>query len=102
MRPSGHLHTGLCATTEQTALTPHAPGHGSTHLALRQPLLVGQSELMVHSGRQGMPKYPGWQEQTGWPAAFVRHTELTPHGLGWQGSGTGSFGSRAAGMDRIK
>ena len=47
--------------TRQAALTPHNPGHVSTHLLFLQALLAGHSELMVHSGLQAMygsPKYP--------------------------------------------
>lgn len=39
-------------STLQSAFKPHEPGQGSIHLLLTQALLLGQSELIVHSGRQ--------------------------------------------------
>ena len=74
-------------TTLHTALMPHKPGQGSTHLQLRQALLAGHSELIVHSGLQatyGSPKYSGIHVQAA--ALFLSlHLAFSPHGEGEQG-----------------
>ena len=43
--------------TRHSALLPHDPGQGSTHLRLTQALSNEHSEFVVHSGRQvgGVP-----------------------------------------------
>jgi len=38
--------------TVHWAPAPHDPGQGSRHLSLMHALLLGHSELMLHSGRQ--------------------------------------------------
>ena len=50
--PAGQLHIGTWLMTSQMAFRAHVPGHGSTHLLLRQALSLGQSEFRTHSGRQ--------------------------------------------------
>ena len=50
--PSGQVHTGVWLMTVHWAPAPHDPGHGSRHLSLMHALLLGHSELMLHSGRQ--------------------------------------------------
>ena len=57
-RDGGHEQMPRWLTTEQTALSPHSPGHGSTHCFLTHERTAGQSELMTHSGRQfgGAPR----------------------------------------------
>lgn len=73
--------------TLHSALRPHVPGQGSTHLLLTQALLRSQSEFVTHSGRHpvyGSPKYSGRHEQE--PAPFRSlHIALAPHGDGLQG-----------------
>lgn len=79
--------------TLQTALNPHTPGHGSTHLVLTHALSLEQSELMVHSGLQpprfGLPKNPGRHSHTA-DVPDVRHTVFRPQGDGLHGSLGGS------------
>ena len=72
--------------TEQRALAPHDPGHGSRHFSLMHARLLGHSALMVHSGRQlgGEPRKFGRHEQDGdSPTAW--QTALGPQGDGTQG-----------------
>lgn len=56
--PAGHEQLGVWLMTLHIAPTPQDPGHGSIHFSLIQALLLGQSALMAHSGRQfgGEPK----------------------------------------------
>lgn len=92
-RGEAQLQTGLWLMTLHWALKPHTPGHGSTHRVFTQARFLGQSELMVHSGRHpptlALPKKPGRHSQM---AEFLRfrHTVLIPHGDGLQGSRGGS------------
>jgi hypothetical protein len=62
-------HDGVWFITVQIALNPHAPRHGSRHFSCMQALLLGHSELIVHSGRQfgGDPVYVGKHEHDGDP-----------------------------------
>lgn len=55
--------------TWQSALEPHEPGHGSLHFSLIHATLLGQSEFIVHSGRQfgGEPTYDGKHVHEGEP-----------------------------------
>lgn len=82
--PGGQVQVGIWLITSQCASCPHVPGQGSTQRWLLQALFRGQSEFMVHSGRQpeyGSPKYRGRQVQMpSWQSAFA------PHGDGLQGS----------------
>ena len=61
------MQVGMWFTTEQVALVPQVPGHGSTHLNPMQARELAQSELTSHSRRQpawasyGFPSYPGKQ-----------------------------------------
>ena len=88
MYPSKHVQVGMWFSTRQTALIPHVPGQGSTHLFLWHALLEGQSELTTHSGLQatyGSPKYSGihWQAA----ARFLsEQMALLPQGVGLHGS----------------
>ena len=75
--------------TLHSALTPHNPGHGSTHLFLWHALSDGQSALMVHSGLHatyGSPKYSSIHVHAAAPF-LSEHRALDPHGDGLQGSG---------------
>lgn len=58
--------------------------------------------LTVHSGRQGVPMYPGLHEQTKLPAVLGRHTPFGPHGFGkhTSNSGTGSLGGTTKNNDK--
>ena len=73
--------------TLQRVFAPHGSGHGSIHFLLTQALVIGQSELTIHSGRQigGLPIYVGRQEQTAKPLLF-RHSLYGPQGEGLQES----------------
>lgn len=53
----GQEQIGVWLTQLHTALIPHEPGHGSRHFSFMHAWLLGQSELIVHSGRQagGLP-----------------------------------------------
>jgi hypothetical protein len=81
------VHVGEWFKTLQSALRPHTPGQGSTHLLLLQALFLAQSEFVTHSGRQpayGSPKYSGRQTQD--PAPFLSlHKALAPQGDGLHG-----------------
>ena len=88
MNPGKHVQEALWLITRHSALIPHTPGHGSTHLRFWQARLDGHSGLVVHSGRQatyGSPKYSGIHGQA---AARLRSLQraLEPHGDGLQGS----------------
>ena len=95
--PLGQLHMGTWLYTKHSALTPHVPGQGSTHLFLKQALFWGQSVFSTHSGRQ--PTY-------GSPWYSDRHVQiplsqraLGPQGDGVQGSAT--VGSAAKGTNLL-
>lgn len=49
--PSGQRHIGIWLMTSHRAFWAHVPGHGLTHLLLRQAFSLEQSELRTHSGR---------------------------------------------------
>lgn len=51
VKPDRQIQEGRWLITWHSALEPHVPGHGSTHLFLTQALFGGQSELSEHSGR---------------------------------------------------
>lgn len=77
---------GLCPTTWHRASNPQLCTQGSLHFRCIQALLVGQSELTAHSGRQagGAPKNPG--RQTHAALLFTTlHSLFGPHGDGSQG-----------------
>jgi len=69
-----------------TAWNPQEPWQGLVHLLRTQAKLVGQSELMTHSGLQlgGAPNIPGVHEHTA-RESITRHSELAPQGEGTQG-----------------
>jgi hypothetical protein len=85
--PSWHVHTGIWLNVWHWAAAPQDPGHGSRHFSLMHAWLLGQSELITHSGLQfgGIPMNVGRHEQAGDPSLFW-HRELKPHGDGTQGS----------------
>ena len=71
------------------ALTPHRPGHGSTHFNRWHALLDGQSALIVHSGLHatyGSPRYSGIHVHAAAPFLSEQRA-FCPHGDGLQGSG---------------
>lgn len=67
LKPETHEQDGACPTTRHSVLEPHDPGHGSIQRALTHAVLLGQSLLMVHSGRQfgAFPIILDWQEHCG-------------------------------------
>jgi len=91
LNPSRQVHEGAWLTTRHSALAPHVPGQGSTHLRLTQACCDGQSELRTHSGRQlgTEPIIPTKQAHCAWPDT-TWHWALLPHGGGSHGlSGMG-------------
>lgn len=78
--------------TVHNALTPHDPGQGSIQCSRTHALLLAQSELTTHSGRQfgGAPKYPVKHEQDALPLITL-HWAFCPQGDGIQGSLTTSW-----------
>lgn len=86
VNPGLQLQTGMWLITRQLALVAHIPKQGSPHFSLMQARLLGQSELTRHCGRHigGVPRYPGWQEQTAIPSPTLQEL-YGPHGLGQHG-----------------
>ena len=72
--------------TAHLELIPQEFGHGSAHLLLMHAILVGHSELTVHSGLQngGEPTNVGEHVQTACPFAS-RHWLFGPQGDGLHG-----------------
>lgn len=92
---AGQVQTAMWLTTWHKAFNPHVLIQGSTQCCLTHALSIGQSELIVHSGRHskyGSPWYSGWQEQT--PSL---QTAFGPHGDGLQGS----VGANSANYSKI-
>lgn len=92
MYPAMQVQDGEWLTTWHSALLPHVPGQGSTHLLLIHDRVLGQSLFMTHSGLQptyGSPKYSGKQEHEPAPLCSLQ-IALTPQGFGLHGIGGGS------------
>lgn len=96
--PSLHVQTGVWLITLHLASNPQAPGHGSLHLSLIHALLLGQSEFIVHSGRQfgGDPKLSDEQLHDG-TLFMAWHWDRGPQGDGRHGliiAGTSCWGAK--------
>lgn len=52
VKPALQVQIGVWLITEQRALFPHEPGHGSIQRWFTQAFVGAHSGLMVHSGRQ--------------------------------------------------
>lgn len=80
--------------TEHSAFTPHKSLHGSLQWFDRHAKWFGQSEFIVHSGRQppayGLPMLGGIHEQRATLFTTV-HTVLSPQGDGLHGVRDSSF-----------
>lgn len=75
-------------TNIHSALTPHEPGQGSTHLFFKQNLLNGQSEFSTHSGLHPgllIAFGPTHRLQTANLSPYVSQIELGSHGFGVHG-----------------
>lgn len=71
-----------------SALAPHDPGHGSTHLFFKQNLLKAQSESKTHSGLHlGLliAFGPLHKLHTANLSPYVSHNELGSQGFGAHG-----------------
>ena len=74
MYPAIQVHDPKWFITLHWALTPHSPGHGSTHFWFRHVLSEGHSGFVEHSvlhATYGSPKYSGMH----WQAAALSQSQ---------------------------